>query len=229
MPWKYTYHKGIKPFSRSRGANVHINRETGEKSFLYKGHLVPLKSLSSGVAPVSLAAMHLLDIAKRKIRVQKLKFEVDFAKYMLSQFMTAFDQKRFYDDRGHLSRWPKLSSTTVIHRKNPSKYKTHNRNANDILVDWGVLKKSIVDGNSLLRYSVGHGNVIITNPSAYAKAKVHPGFVYAGVHNQGIRNGFGKGIVIPKRQFIGHTKNEKSVGFAKIEKIMFDELFTPIL
>lgn len=167
--------------------------------------------------PISAALWHLRDIAFRKIKVQKLKFEVDMAKVAEKVFKESFDQRKFRT-RG-AKPWKPLAPYTVRQR---ARYGT---SPSRILVDTGTLKKSI-------KAVPNEGRVII-DPSVYSGSRRHKGFVYAGIHNDpkyfGARNVMARNHEVPQRQFMGHSSVLRDYGRMLFGIDMFDLLFTPIV
>ncbi len=172
---------------------------------------------SSMFVPLSAAVWHLRNIAFRKIKIQKLKFEVDMAKAAVEVFRKSFDQKKFRTWGS--TAWKPLAPFTVRQRRkfgtDPSK----------ILVDTGTLKRSIK--------AVPNEGKVITDPSAYTGARRHKGVCYAGIHNDpkyfGAINVSARNHVVPQRQFMGHSSYMQRYGSELIELDMFDMLFTPIV
>ena len=204
--------KPILPIGKARTFRGIKNIRTGKfDAFLFKDAPYPFGMYAAGM-------VNFLKDIIRRISVKSTSLDVAFLKQMKEEFVGSFSSKSFTNYTGVTHKWRPLAKSTKRQRRK-SKY-CHNRNVADILVDWGVLRNSIrMKGNSEIE----------TNPGMFKNTKKHKGFVYAAVHNSGVTNaGRNHDIKIPKRQFIGHTKNEKIVFFQLAERYLFDELFIPI-
>lgn len=207
----------LSPIGGARSFRMIKNVRTGKfDSFLFKNAVYPFREYAAGVVPVDVMINMLNDIIMR-IDVKKVALDVDFLKQMKEEFLKSFSTKSFTNYTGVTHKWQHLAWSTKRQRRK-SKY-CKNRNVSDILVDWGVLRGSI---------SI-KGDKIETDANSFKNTKKHRGFVYAAVHNNGVNNaGKNHNIRIPKRQFMGHTKSEKTIFFALAERRLFDELFIPI-
>ena len=167
--------------------------------------------------PLNAAVWHLRDITFRKIKVQKLKFEVDVAKVAAEVFRDSFKKKRF-NTRGS-ERWKPFAPYTVRQRAK------HGTNPSNILVDTGTLRKSIK--------AVPNEGKVVIDPTVYVGSRRHKGFVYAGIHNDpkyfGARNVMARNHEVPQRQFMGHSSVVREYAWLAFEIDMFGLLFTPIV
>jgi len=226
------YFSGPSHFVDAQGKTItpathpqYVNSNTGQLDLwrlrnaqkMGKVNEFPNQAGSSIAVTMEQAAMHLRNIASRKIKVQALTFEVKLAKEAVEVFKRSFLENKF---RNYGSQpWKKLSPYTIKQRR---KFGT---NPNHILRDTGTMMKSIqvVDGKGLVR----------TNPNAYGTSRRNQGVCYAGIHNDpkffGATNIAARNHHVPQRQFMGHSSYLREEGWVLSELYLFDELFTPIV
>lgn len=163
--------------------------------------------------------------------VAALNFTVDIAKRALVVFQHSFKEKRFYSGDGKT--WPALSDFTIKKRMRKGTWPGHG----GMLQEYGTLYDSLRrEGNFNPAYNrvVAHRfrDKVWTYPGRFKSSKDHPGFVYAGIHNNpdGATYGNGFGGRIPprpakQRQFMGFSTYIDNFEEKFIDRYLFHQVF----
>lgn len=122
------------------------------------------------------------------------KIPIKIAAVSVEHFKENFDKEGFVDNS--LTKWEEVK------RRQSDKVKGASSTRRILTGKTGNLGRSI-------QYSIGRGTILI-----------HSDLPYAEVHNEGLRAGRGKGFTMPKRQFIGDSKELED----KIKSIIEQEL-----
>ena len=132
------------------------------------------------------------DAAELKLALER-KIPIKIAAVSVEHFKENFDKEGFVDKS--LTKWEEVKRRQSDKVKGAAKTRR-------ILTGSGNLGRSI-------QSTIGRGTILI-----------HSDLPYAEVHNEGLRAGKGKGFTMPKRQFIGDSKELED----KIKNIIEQEL-----
>lgn len=161
----------------------------------------------------------------RVLDTQVLAFITDLSVYARKTFRMSFQGKKFRS--ANSQKWQEWSEFTRKKRTNKHTL------TGGILREYGTLMDSIIINTIQSTIPHIHHKRVFTNPKLFnKKSNPHPGFCYAGIHNnpgpgETYGNNFGRGNAkrVVQRQFMGHSTYIESYAAKHMNSFLFDGVF----
>ena len=152
----------------------------------------------------------------QQIRQDLPDFFLHFVPTIIGRTAVSFFKRTFQKEAWDRQHWPEVKRRTpgTTEFRQAARHHPSRKRRKILTGDTGDLARSIS-----VQKADTHSVTIWTDPSAFSSKQP-----YGRVHNEGLRAGRGSGFIMPKRQFMGHSRQlDRLISHAietKLKKIL---------